>query len=128
MRIKAEYKEEESPATFEEANSCWGFVEALEKNASKPTGVNLYNSKGECLSCVIGAEETFLVYFPRNYEGVGSYSSKGSEATKNLDYWLCGHHGEAAAENLVSRNLLQGIVLEFLRQGGMSERIEWVRD
>lgn len=126
--MKIEYEEGGHPLEFENANECIELIREIESEALSPKGVCIYNSKGESLSCVLAAANTFLVYCPSNYSGVGSFSSLGGSKLENLDYWFCGHHSEACGENLVSKEILNSVITDFLDNGGLSKHIDWVAD
>jgi hypothetical protein len=128
MRCRVEYEESGESITFSDTSACWIFVEKFESSVNRPTVIYVHNSNDECISCVVGAKKTYLVYYPQGYDGRGTYTSSSDNKGENLNFWFDGHHGEAGAEYLIPRDLLESIVTEFLVEGGMSKKVKWVSE
>lgn len=129
MHMKVEYKEDGPMSEFTDIDTCLEFISSLERSSNRPIGVFLYNTVGECISCVIGANTTSFVYYPVGYDGHGSWSSKGeTEVNSDLSFWLCGHHTEATSESQVSSTLLEPVIVDFLKNGGKTNQILWTKD
>ncbi len=129
MHYKVEYQENTETMQLDTVDACLGLLEHIEKSADHPVGVYITRNDGECLSCVLGASTTAFVWYPAKYNGIGTWSSQASKpADRELDFWLCGHHTQAATESQVDRELLSEVVKEFLEKGTRSGSIQWVRD
>lgn len=129
MHYKVEYREDGDTIELDSIDSCLRLLAEIERNAKKPIGVYLYRTEGESMSCVLGAPTTAFVWYPAKYEGVGTWSSHtDTPVSKELDFWLCGHHTQVPTDCQVDRTGLVQVVKQFLESGARSSVIKWKQD
>ena len=133
MTYAVEFEVDGPAKELAEIDDCIALARRLHESArlDRPLGALFHRPDGESLSVAIGAEVSFMVWFPANYAetALGSLSSEANIVLDApVDYWLCGHHGQIGPVNAVAIPTMFSALEQFLRDGGPPKVVGWVPD
>ena len=109
-----------------------------EHQGSKPIAMEVVRENGESMMAVLGAERCALNWFPKEYNGTGSYhtiaegfdpdASRIGPKPEVITYFFYGHHSEVPLEYTVPKDDAFDAWREFVLRPGRPQSVRWDLD
>jgi hypothetical protein len=126
-----------------EAHSAEDVIRVLhevdaEYRGKQAIAMQVVRENGESMIIVLGTDHSCLGWWPKDYQGTGSYHTVAEGFDPDLDqvgphpevitYYVFGHHTEVPLEYTISKEQAFDAVREFVLSPGRPRSVRWDSD